>query len=158
MRRYLAIPIIVLLEAHSASAAATGSQFSLSPSLVSLSSSDPDIGASTATVISANWTVSGGNKSTTWSLSVKAGGTTMQDCTKVQVSAITITCASVATGSCGSAINLSTQPQVIATGGTPNGNSLNQVQFQLSFADSWSYLATSSLSCTVALQYDLSVN
>ena len=156
MRRLIALLAVTLLLAPSAGAA-NGSLFTVSPTSNTINASDPDSIASTSTTTTANWTISNGNKNTNWSLAVQASASTMQNCTQVQVSAIQVACSSVSLGSCASPFQLSTAPQTIATGGASNGNALYQVQFQLSFADSWSYVAASSPSCTVTLQYSLQV-
>jgi len=143
------------------SAQATVSMY-VSPSSISFTATDPDTGivaGNTASTVF--WFYSGINKKT-WSMSLQAGATTFSGCSTVPVSAVTATCSTIQVGGgsqpCGSAVTLSTAPQVIASGTEAAGFASYQVNITFTLADSWKYVAKMSPSCSLTLTYNGSFN
>jgi hypothetical protein len=134
----------------------TLSAISASPSTISFTATDPDLGSvagSSAATIS--WMTSSGNKNNTWTLAVQASAASFTSCPTVPTSAVKATCTGVTggnNGSCGGGINVSTVPQQVASGKEANGaNKAYSVTLNFTLADSWSYIAGSS--CTLNLTY-----
>jgi hypothetical protein len=129
-----------------------------SPSTISFTATDPDLGSvagSSASTVS--WTTSGGSSGSTWNLKVQAGAASFTNCASVPTSAVTATCSSVtggSSGACSAAITLSTSGQQVATGHEANGGSQPySVKMNFTLADSWAYIAKTSPACTLTLTY-----
>lgn len=132
------------------------SAISASPSTISFTATDPDLGSvagSSAATIS--WMTSGGNKNSTWTLAVRASAASFTNCATVPTSPVKATCTGVSggsSGSCGGPVSLSTGAQQIATGKESNGaNKAYSVTLNFTLTDSWSYIASSA--CTLSLTY-----
>lgn len=138
--------------------ATTLSAISASPATISFTATDPDAGpdsgSSSATV---SWSTSGGSAASTWTLKVHAAAASFTGCTTVKRSAVTVTCGGVAGGSagaCGGAITLSGTGQQVASGKeSTSANAPYSVTLSFTLADSWSYIAKQSPSCTLSLTY-----
>jgi hypothetical protein len=134
------------------------SAISASPGTISFTATDPDLGTvsgnSTATV---SWTTSGGSAASTWNLKVHAAAASFTNCATVPRSAISVTCGGVTggtAGNCGGAITLSGASQQVASGKEAAGaNQPYSVTLNFTLADSWSYIAKQSPSCTLSLTY-----
>lgn len=139
--------------------------FTVSPSTVSIASTDPDTGGNgSATVTSV---INGPIGGKPWSVTVNTSGSTnLTNCATVPVSAVRATCSlaisgtggTQPTGACGSAFNLSTTDTTIASGtqGDGSGNTYT-ITMSYHFTDAWNYLGASSPACTVTLAYTLHV-
>ena len=134
------------------------SAVSASPGTISFTATDPDLGSvagsSAATV---SWTTSGGSAASTWNLKVHGNPASFTNCATVPRSAITVTCGGVTGGSagtCGGAITLTGTGQQIASGKeSTSANAPYSVTLHFTLADSWSYIAKQSPSCTLTLTY-----
>jgi hypothetical protein len=134
---------------------------SATPSTISFSAGDPDLGSvSGSSASTVSWTTSSGSSSSSWTLKVQASATSFTNCSTVPVSAVTATCSSVSGGSsgaCKSAITLSTTSQEVATGKeSTSSNAPYSVSLSFTLANSWSYIAQQSPSCTLTLTYTVS--
>ena len=132
-----------------------------SPSTVSFSATDPDLGTapgnSQATI---TWTESAGNPIHNWTLTVR-GGSSFSGCSTVPASAVTVTCTSASvsggggTGTCSAPFALSAGGQQVA-GGLQGNNTQTwtyTVTINFTIADRWSYVAQQSPPCTITLTY-----
>jgi hypothetical protein len=135
----------------------TLSAISASPSTISFTATDPDLGlvagSPGATV---SWMTSGGNKNNTWTLAVQASAGTFNGCSTVPTAAVTATCTGVSGGKNGTCIPggvpLSTGAQPVASGKEATGaGKAYSVTLNFTLADSWSHIANSS--CTLTLTY-----
>jgi len=138
--------------------ATTLSAISASPGTISFTATDPDLGsASGSSSATVSWSTSGGSAASTWNLKVHAAAASFTNCATVPRSAIKVTCGGVtggSAGSCGGAITLSGTSQQVASGkeSASNGASYS-VTLNFTLADSWSYIAKQSPSCTLSLTY-----
>jgi hypothetical protein len=118
--------------------------FSVSPGTLSFAATDPDGAGATTASVSATIGMSGGDSSRNWTLSVSAAAPLFAGCASVPASALRITGCTVnppnggGSGSCSAGtLPLSPSPQQIAGGRQGNGTKTIQVNFDLSFTDSW---------------------
>jgi hypothetical protein len=118
----------------------------------------PVAGNSSATV---TWTLTGGVRNNTWTLSVYANSTTFTGCTTVPASAVGVSCSSATvTGGSGATANCqsggpftlpTTAPgRQVASGHEGNAaSSPFTVVLNYQFTDSWSYIANASCPLTI---------
>jgi hypothetical protein len=140
---------------------------SASPSSISFTSTDPDLGtvagSAAATV---TFSMFFGTASNTWTLSVSSASSTFTggSCTTIPASAITATCSSVsdssfggtaATGACGAAAKLSTTGKTIVSGSEGTIFDTLTVTVNFTLSDSWAYIAATSPTCPLSITYTL---
>ncbi len=137
--------------------AATLSTITATPATISFSATDPDLGSvAGSTTSTVTWSLTGGNKNQSWTLTVQAGGASFTGCATAPAAAVTVTCASASvsggngTGSCNGPFTLSTSPQQVA-GGFEGQNYTVTINFTLT--DRWRYIAATTPSCTLTLTY-----
>jgi hypothetical protein len=102
-----------------------------------------------------------------WTLRVQPAASTFTSCPNIPISQVKMTCTSItdtaliggSTKSCGSAFNLSSSSQVLASGTDPLIGLLftRTLNYQLSYSDSWQYAATTS-PCTITLNFSLTAS
>jgi len=133
----------------------------ITPSLITFPSPNPDAtptnGSSQVTI---QW-VMDNNPKGTWSLTVQAPSSSLAGCPAVPVSAIQFTCVSLTTqkeadgqGACVSGTYpLSTGAQIVASGPKEGKTNTSTAVVSFTFTDSWKYPASSS--CSVQLIYTI---
>jgi hypothetical protein len=138
-----------------------------SPSSISFSSTDPDLGAvSGSAAASVTFGLLLGTATNTWTVSVSAATSTFTGgtCTTIPASAITVTCASVAvnnyggtagTGACAASSTLSTTGKTAASGGEGNFYDTFTITLNLTLTDSWAYIAATTTTCPLSITYSL---
>ena len=127
---------------------------------VTITSSDPDVvttSSSSPVIVSMTGPIS----TQPWNMQVKAASSTLTNCPKVPISAVTAVCNSFSgggdggnpTGSCGSVV-LSNAYQVIGSGRQGDGG-LDTFTFNMSFrfTDAWKYPGAISSPCGVSVTY-----
>ena len=132
----------------------------VTPGSINFSATDPDtspaVSGSSAAVVS--WQTTG-TLASSWNLKVSAPAS-FSSCPTVPISAVTVSCGSVAGGSagtCGGSTALSTSPIQIASG--TEGFLLNtsySVSLNFTLQDSWKYIASSS--CSLSVTYTITAN
>lgn len=135
--------------------------FTYSPSTLSFTSSDPDVGAAspTATI----YVYMGGPISgKPWNLKVQASSSTLTNCASVPASAISAVCASFTSGGdgnapsgvCSGSFPLSTSYQTVASGLQGDGGADTfTINMTYQFTDAWKYPGATSPACSLALSY-----
>jgi hypothetical protein len=136
------------------------SSFWLSPGTLSFAATDPDGAGATTASVNAVIGMSHGDSTRNWTLSVSAAAPLFAGCASVPASAVRITGCTVTlpngggSGSCSTGtLPLSPSPQQIAGGRQGSGTKTFQVNFDLSFTDSWRYVAQQAPPCTLNLTY-----
>jgi hypothetical protein len=131
------------------------------PATITFQATNPDnplvAGNSAATV----YAFYNASKAQAWNISVQASAAKFTNCSTVPASAVTVTCSSVSGGakaSCGTAVNLSTTSQIVASGTEAAGQTLYNVNLTFTLTDSWKYIAELSPQCTVSLTYNALFN
>ena len=148
------LPVLAATQIHTISA---------TPATILFAANDPDIptvpGNVSATIA---FRTTGGDLARNWRVDVQAaGGANLANCPRaIPVSRIRVTCVSAisdngGTGGCAAPFNLSSGPQMVASGLEGTGNAVPYtITINFSFQDSWQYIATNS-PCTVTLSYQI---
>ncbi|HEU0119539.1 MAG TPA: hypothetical protein VFQ91_03365 [Bryobacteraceae bacterium] len=142
--------------------------FTVSPTAISFSLSDPDAGpVAASSAVTINWTLVGVALNGNWRIDVQAPSSTFPSCPRIPVSAIRVTCGSASISGLGlggsatcaaSSAPLSTSPIAIASGVERIGLSTTTVSLSFTITDSWRYTAPEAPACTFDLSYILSVD
>jgi len=131
------------------------------PATISFSATDPDLGgvggSSAATL---TFTLRGGANNRTWTVSVQAGSSTFAGCTTIPAAAVTATCTSVnvsnlGTGACAAGSSLSTGAVTLASGSEGTGTDAFTISVKFVLNDSWRFIAQTSPTCPLTLNYAL---
>jgi hypothetical protein len=135
----------------------------VTPATVSFNATNPTsvpvvAGSATATATWENLDLNSGP----WNLTVQAVAGSFANCPTVPVSAVTVSCSSVATfiggtGACAAPFRLSTSPQVVASGNQEALTFNYTINLNFTLADSWKYIAQTSPSCSLSLSYTATV-
>jgi hypothetical protein len=131
----------------------------VSPATISFTGTNPSsapvvAGSATASVTWSNPANGAGN----WNLTVQSGGASFSNCSRVPVSAVTVTCSSATAdkggkGTCGAPFALSAAPRQVASGTQQPNTGNYSVTLTFTLADSWKYTAQTNPSCTLSLSY-----
>jgi hypothetical protein len=168
LKAFLIGLLITLGFALDASAQATKLHTTLiTPATFTLTSNDPDTGTVTGSGTAVvSFRTTSGLPSRTWTVKVQAVGTTFLGCpSPVPTSVVKLTCTSASvdspgTGTCAPTVNLSTSPQLLASGvedGKSNAQYTISFNVDIVFADAWNYIPTTT-SCTADLNYEIVAN
>ncbi len=135
----------------------------VNPATVSFTATNPNsapvvAGSATSTV---SWVYAPSGKGP-WKLTVQAAGGSFSNCSTVPVSAVTVSCATVAvnhggSGSCAGPFPLSPSAQNVAAGNLQPNSDTVTITLNFTLADSWKYIAESSPSCSLSLAYTATV-
>ena len=144
------------------SPAATPGNLTATPATIQFAANNPGsavAGNSSATV---QWTISGGLRGNTWTLSVYANSSTFSGCSTVPASAVAVSCSSAtasgtgATATCqsGGPFTLpTTAPGQQVASGNEGASFINPTSFSIvlkyQLTDSWSYIANTSCPLTI---------
>ena len=141
---------------------ATVSNLAVSPTSITFTATDPDLGTVVGPATTVTWHATNQDNGKTWTLKVAASASTFAGCATVPASAVTVKCSSASvtaggTGICGGAVGLSTSSQQLASGHEGNSDANYTVNLSFTLADSWKYIATQTPSCTLTLTYTATV-